>query len=56
MASNLFSMENKNVIFTGGTGFLGSAMVKALLDHGATVFVPARTDRYNESFDEYKQN
>lgn len=56
MARNIFSMEGKNVIFTGGTGFLGSAMVKALLENGATVFVPARTDRYDESFDEYKQN
>lgn len=55
MTKNIFSMENKNVIFTGGCGFLGSAMVKALLENGATVFVPSRTDRFDSSYDVYKQ-
>lgn len=56
MTRNIFSMKDKNVIFTGGSGFLGSAMVKALLENGATVFVPTRTDRFDSTFDEYKEN
>jgi len=55
MPKNIFSMENKNVIFTGGCGLLGSAMVKALLENGATVYVPSRTDRFDSSYDEYKE-
>lgn len=55
MPKNIFSMENKNVIFTGGGGWLGSSMVKALLENGATVYVPSRTDHFDSSYDEYKQ-
>ena len=56
MAANYFSMQNKNVIFTGGCGNLGRPMVKALLEYGARVAVPSRTDRFDESFDEYKSS
>lgn len=39
--TNIFSMEGKNVVFTGGCGNLGSVMVKALLEYGASVAVLA---------------
>jgi len=54
MKNDLFSMENKVVIFTGGCGNLGQVMVRSLLDYGATVAVPNRSDKFDASFDEYK--
>lgn len=44
MKRDIFSMEGKNVIFTGGAGHLGRSMVKALLEYGAHVAVPTRND------------
>ena len=55
MKNDIFSMEGKVVIFTGGCGNLGKPMVKALLEYGAAVAVPSRTDKFDESFDEYKK-
>ena len=55
MKQDLFSMEGKTVIFTGGCGNLGRVMVKALLDYGANVAIPNRSDKLDESYDEYKQ-
>lgn len=37
--SNLFSLENKKVVITGGCGYLGSEIVKGLVDFGADVAV-----------------
>lgn len=37
--SNLFALDGKVVVLTGGAGYLGSAMAKALLEFGATVVV-----------------
>ena len=54
--TNYFNMNGKDVIFTGGCGNLGRVMVKALLEYGARVAVPSRTDRFDESFNEYKEN
>lgn len=54
--NNLFSLEGKTIIFTGGAGNLGRTMVKALLEYGANVAVPDIADRFDESFDEYKKN
>lgn len=55
MKKDIFSMENKTVVFTGGCGYLGKAMVKALLDYGANVAVLDRADSFDESFDVCKQ-
>ena len=42
--------EGKHVVVTGGTGAIGSAVVEALLERGATCHVPSRSqasvDRY----------
>ena len=54
MQNDIFSMEGKTVVFTGGCGNLGKVMVKALLDYGANVAVPNRTDKFDESYDAYK--
>ena len=32
--NNLFSMEGKTVVFTGGAGNLGQVLVKSLLEYG----------------------
>ncbi len=52
--NNLFSMENKTVVFTGGCGNLGRVMVKSLLEYGASVVVPDIADRFDESFADWK--
>ena len=56
MKNEIFSMEGKVVIFTGGAGWLGQPMTKTLLDYGAKVAVIGRTDRLGEDFDEYRQS
>ena len=34
-----FNLENKNVLITGGSGFLGSQIVEAFLREDANVFI-----------------
>jgi NAD(P)-dependent dehydrogenase (short-subunit alcohol dehydrogenase family) len=41
---------NKQVVVTGGTGALGSAVVGGLLDHGATCIVPYRHEGEAQNF------
>ena len=41
--------DGRRVVITGGSGFLGSAIVKALLDEGATCEVTWRSEKENES-------
>ena len=36
---NIFSLQNKNVVLTGGCGNLGRIMAKHLLDFGANLFI-----------------
>src|SRR5437867_3935083 len=38
----LFDLSGKVVLITGGTGFLGSAMSRALAEAGATVVISSR--------------
>lgn len=54
MKKDFFSMKGKTVVFTGGCGDLGKVMVKALLQYGANVVIPARTDSLDESYSVYK--
>jgi NAD(P)-dependent dehydrogenase (short-subunit alcohol dehydrogenase family) len=46
--NELFSLKEKVVVITGGAGYLGSFMVKALLEFGATVVVADIADKSNE--------
>ena len=55
MQNNIFSMCGKTVVFTGGCGNLGLVMVKALLEYGANVVVPSRTDKFDRSYTSYKE-
>lgn len=54
MQNDIFSMCGKTVVFTGGCGNLGKVMVKALLEYGANVAIPCRTDKLDASYDSYK--
>ncbi len=53
--NNLFSMKGKTVVFTGGCGNLGRPLVKSLLEYGANVVVPSRTDRFDETYQQWKE-
>lgn len=43
--SDLFSLEGKVIVFTGGAGYLGSCMVKELLAFGAKVVIADIADK-----------
>ena len=42
MLKDLFSLENRTALVTGGAGFLGSAMCEALAELGANVVIASR--------------
>lgn len=46
--SNLFSMNGKVIVITGGAGYLGSLMVKELLEQGGTVVIADIVDKKPE--------
>ena len=43
--NSLFSLDNKVAVVTGGTGVLGSSMVKALAKAGANVAIVGKKKR-----------
>jgi CDP-glucose 4,6-dehydratase len=47
--------ENKNVFITGGTGFLGSYMVRKLIDLGANMTVLVRDQVANRNLGDYEK-
>jgi gluconate 5-dehydrogenase len=50
--NNLFNLENKVAIVTGGYGHLGTGIVKALLNFGAIVYVAGRSkEKFNDKFE-----
>ncbi len=52
---SLFSLENKNVVLTGGAGILASAMAKAFLQAGANVIIlDINEERLKEKVHELK--
>lgn len=56
MKNDIFSMDGKVVVFTGGAGNLGQILVRNLLEYGAAVSVPDMADRFDDSFKEYRDN
>ena len=48
MSNNIFSLENKKVVVFGGSGYLGSASVKAMSDLGAKVVVADKFPEYTK--------
>ena len=47
---NLFEFENKTVVVTGGLGYLGQEIVRALLDLGSNVAI------FDKSMIEHKKH
>ena len=39
MKKTSFNLRNKNIIITGGNGFLGSQIIDALLNERANVYI-----------------
>ena len=48
--NSLFDLSKQNILLTGATGHLGSAMLKTLLEYNAHVFINSRDEKkVNES-------
>lgn len=49
--NNLFSLENKTALITGGYGYLGTAIAEGLAEAGATVYVLGRNkEKFEAAF------
>ena len=46
----LFNLEGKNIVITGGAGHLGSAMSEALAAFGANLFILGKNEEKNSQF------
>lgn len=53
---NLFALQNKVAIVTGGNGHLGTSITKALASFGATVFVFSRNDYSFQALSDFHEN
>jgi NAD(P)-dependent dehydrogenase (short-subunit alcohol dehydrogenase family) len=51
---DLFSVEGKTIVITGGAGFLGKTMTTALLENGARVVVLGRSDKLKQAEVEWR--
>lgn len=47
---NIFSLQDKVILITGGSGYLGSAMSEAFVQYGARVYLASRNVKKNEQF------
>jgi gluconate 5-dehydrogenase len=45
MSDGLFSLDGRTVVITGASGFLGRAMSRAVLEHGARLVAMGRSER-----------
>jgi NAD(P)-dependent dehydrogenase (short-subunit alcohol dehydrogenase family) len=48
MKNNIFSLEGKTIVFTGGVGYIGSTVVRNMLDFGASVVIADIVDKKPE--------
>lgn len=53
LEKNIFSLEDKVILITGGSGHLGSAMSEAFVQHGARVYLASRNEPKNMYFTNY---
>ncbi|PKG22799.1 gluconate 5-dehydrogenase [Niallia nealsonii] len=56
MENNIFSLENKTIIITGGSGHLGSSMAESFVKYGARVYLASRNNDKNADFSRYLAN
>jgi NAD(P)-dependent dehydrogenase (short-subunit alcohol dehydrogenase family) len=54
--NDIFSLENKVILITGGSGHLGSAMSEAFVRFGARVYLASRNEKKNVAFSSYLAN
>jgi len=52
---NIFSLEGKTILFTGGTGYLGQYISKALVEAGARLICTARSQESLAALNEFTQ-
>ncbi|MFT8321441.1 MAG: SDR family oxidoreductase [Bacillus sp. (in: firmicutes)] len=53
MTGNIFSLEKKVILITGGSGYLGSAMAEAFVKYGGRVYIASRNTEKNGDFSKY---
>lgn len=56
LLKELFDLKNKNIIITGGNGWLGRAMSEALAEYGANMIFLSRNENKNKELSEILTN